>query len=223
MRKKTVLIGLALVVIAVVAFVAGSYATLHLGGSISITNVTAGRDSIAYVPVIQPPNSLVVMYVMADNLTNIYLLNGSMFSALARYVASNTARSGYAYILGSAVNESYVVHNSTTATLYTSQSMESANASRELYAIIDNTNGSASANASVFASVLYKPYNYSEGFGYLLVFVVVILLFIIGMVFVVYGLFRGPALKPDAAEAGSAKGTGGEPKGGSRSRKKGAS
>lgn len=190
MRKKSLYIGLALIAVSIIVFIASGALLKNAGSGLKAINVTAGRDNYTQVHVNQDNYSFTEILVAANSSTNIYLLNNSIYSAFNSYIAANKSRSGASYIAGIGLNRSYVFLHNTTAIGYMVSLTQNPDIANGFYVVIDNTAGSPSANQLVYASVQYISYDYSQGYLLLAVLGVDFVIFIAGIGFTIYGLVK---------------------------------
>lgn len=211
MKKKIVLIGVALLVLAIVFLAIDS--TIGIGGSKPTTsNFTVGADNFSYLPV-EYNSSIAILAIetLLSSPTNIYILNGSAFSAWSSRIKGNSSADGLAYIEKMGVNSSYVASNRSIATIPISlegnKVLQNNLTLNKIYVVIDNTHGSKSYATQVNATVSYLTIvstKVSSTLAISLVFSVgFILLLVAGIIVIVYGI-----LKKDVENAaqGAAKG-----------------
>lgn len=229
MRKKFIYIGLILLAIAVVVFLAFVLVSPFSGAVskiITTYNVSASSGGFYYVPVVTSNSIRSLIYVALNSSANIYLFNTSTFQAWSSRMQGNATASGLAYartlgpgsgaLIESNVNVSQILlaENLSSAKLNGSVAGLSGFNSTA-YVVIDNTNGSRSRNTSVRGVVLYfgltqSNFSMYEGIGLeaLAVGLAEIALVIAGIVLVIYGAIKkDPNIETEAgAEKSAARG-----------------
>ncbi|MGI0100926.1 MAG: hypothetical protein ACREBH_04405 [Candidatus Micrarchaeaceae archaeon] len=202
MEKKIVFIGIGLLVIAIVVLLLSVF--LLSGGvskDITTANTTVAAHGFSDVPITYYGNTTIIaIYAIMGNATNIYVLNASDFSAWSGHMnstASNTSGIAYAQALG--VNGTYVYSNVSNIVIpiVLKEFSKGGGHSGKAYLVIDNTLGSKSYANAVNATISYFPLNSSTlllgdalGYG-------VIIAVIAAIILIVWGLFKKP--KADAS------------------------
>lgn len=194
MIRKYLYAGAILLVIAVVVlYSVSSYITA--GTPTSILNTTVPRHGVADVPVLVNSSAVSIIFVFADNLTNIYFMNQSAFGGLSAYLSGNSSKSAYSYVSAHSLNSSDVFLNASSGikeVYQTSPGGTPQTSNYYVYAVIDSTGGSPSYNGSVNASVVYKSYSYGSWIGHSGEALVGIALLIGGVALLIYGAIRKP-------------------------------
>ncbi len=195
MKKKLVLIGLALLIVAVVLFILSGYLlTKGFAGNISFTNLTVSAHNFSYAPVTyNRSTSAVAVYAVISSPTNLYLLNGSMFVRWYGYMSANkSAVSGYEYAQRIDSNSVYLFKNTSFELIPLNLKVApiANNSSGRLYVVVDNTKGSKSYDTHANATISYVPLNtstvlLSAGLGY-----GVLILGIAGIIIIIWGLLK---------------------------------
>lgn len=216
MRKKVVLIGLGLIILAGILFVVSGYVlTNGLGGGIVVNNFTVGSGNYSYAALKYDNATAVAVYAALGSSANLYALNGSAFARWTSYMESNSGSSGISYIYSLGVNSSYIKRNISVGVLpidlKTGPFMLKNNPSAQIYVVVDNTQNSQSENSIVNVTVSYLPLQSGKllesaalGYG-------VILLFIAGIIVIVYGFWKkkedmpGPVQTPGKGTAKESK------------------
>ena len=191
MLKRTVIIGIALIVVALVLFAISGEVAKSSSGPLRITNLTVAPGSYSYTTVTYSDNaSAIAIYAFLNKPANIYVLNGSAFSEWSSHVSGNVSGIAYAHEIG--INSSYIVQNKTLAIIPLIVNGTAANSTSTVYVVVDNTNGSPSyasrlnasvSHVSVKGSVIVVTSALSFGF---------ILLVIAGIIVLIYGLIKKP-------------------------------
>ena len=193
MIRKYIYAGIVLLIIAVIAF----YSVLSfVPTSIpNVANITVLSNSIGYVPVLVNASDVTIIFVFASGDTNIYYLNQSAFDGLSGYLAGNASGSGYTYVLAHNVNKSDIFQGNITAVNEEYQT-PAISGNYYVYAVVDSTNGSPSANSVVSASIVYTAYSNSswttmenEWIERILAGVSTLIL---GFALLIYGAFKKP-------------------------------
>ena len=150
MIRKYLYAGAILLVIAVVVlYSVSSYITA--GTPTSILNTTVPRHGVADVPVLVNSSAVSIIFVFADNLTNIYFMNQSAFGGLSAYLSGNSSKSAYSYVSAHSLNSSDVFLNASSGikeVYQTSPGGTPQTSNYYVYAVIDSTGGSPSYNGS---------------------------------------------------------------------------
>lgn len=194
MKKKLVLIGVGLLVVAVVLFVLSGYLlTKGFSGNINFSNVTVGAHNFSYTSIrYNKSSSAVAIYALLGSPANLYVFNSSTFTRWYGYMSVNKlSANGYQYAQTIDANSIYLFSNATIQVipLNFKNYPITVNGSSSLYVVIDNTAGSKSAATPVNASVSYIPLNTSTvvtsaalGYGVLISGLAGIILIIWGLV-----------------------------------------
>ncbi len=196
MLKRTVFIGIALIVVALVLFAISGEVAKSSSGPLRITNLTVAPESYSYTAVTYSNNaSAIAIYAFINKPANIYVLNGSAFSEWSSHVSGNVSGIAYAHEIG--VNSSYIVQNKTLAIIPLIVNGTASNSISTVYVVVDNTNGSPSSASRLNVSVSHVEVKGSAivvtsalSFGF-------IILIIAGIIVLIYGLVKKPkAVEP---------------------------
>lgn len=197
MDKKILLIGVMLLVVAIVIFfISGYLSTNGVKNNIAVRNFTIKPDSFAYLPITYKSNtSVLAIYAILSQPTNIYLLNQSTFLQWSKYIGANTTASGLKYVESLGVNSSYIQTNQSIAVLpLNAKSVRVANyfEQQTVYIVVDNTPGSKSSASGLNATISSLPLSSSSILGYAALGYGVILLAIAAVIVIIWGVFRKP-------------------------------
>jgi hypothetical protein len=225
MRKKFIYIGLLILFIALVIFIALIIESPFSGAISKIVttyNLSAGSGGFYDVPLSTSNSIRSMIYVALNGSANVYLFNTSTFAAWSSRVQGNASADGLASArsLGTGIGsliESNV--NISQITLTDNLSATKVNGSvagfggfnGTAYVVIDNTKGSRSSNGVVRGVIVYLGLTQSNlgtyesiGAEVLVAGIAEIALGIAGIVLIVYGVMKKA---PEAAEyPGGAKG-----------------
>ncbi|HUC39081.1 MAG TPA: hypothetical protein VL944_03040 [Candidatus Acidoferrum sp.] len=224
MLKKFVYIGLALIAVSVVLFFAAhGLLTSVAQGLLAEQNTTVANRSFSYIA-LPLSNESVFVAAAASSPINFYLFNTTGFSDWTAALGTNASMNGYDDAIAlEGGGLLYGYHNvveatippthgglaeNATGTAVANQSFYgSASISQGLsgtyYAVIDNTNGSASSSTQVMATFLYlsPTANFAgkeaAALGLIVMTTAFIVLLIIGLALIVYGFMKKP--KTDAS------------------------
>ncbi len=209
MKKKFVYIGLVLIVAAFgLLLLAGSLLTSVASGLLAEHNVTVSSMSFSYLQVILV-NQTAIFGVVSSKPVNFYVFNSTGFAVWSTEVNSGNAISGYATAValeGKGLLFGY--HNALIGTIPYSQVLGNAtpfyniNASRmpagTYYAVVDNTNGSASDSITFNSTILYPSQTSAAGYASRSASAIAVLasgagffvLLIAGIALILYGFFK---------------------------------
>lgn len=232
MRKKIVYIGLGLILASLIVFVIAGNSTSsainNLAQTVNTTNVTIAAHSFNALKLAAPSNSLLLLAVSIQNgKANFYFFNSSAYATWTAGVGSNST--GLSRALSLEGKGVYVIYNgvfnasvpsslvnASKSLLYTTNESKQYPAGT-YYAVIDNTNGSVSSGMSLNGRIAYvPPFNnaslqgsqYSQLSGALktgiLYGLIFFILFVVGIIVVIYGVIKKPEV--DVAQAAAASG-----------------
>jgi len=209
MDKKIVLIGVALLIIAIILFfVSGYLSTSGVKNNVRVSNVTVKPDGYTYLPVSYKSNlSVLAIYALLSGPTNFYLLNASTFSKWSQYMNSNSSANGYNYINKLGVNKAYLQTNVSVTVLPLDVKDPTVNGyfQQLIYVVVDNTHGSKSVSSPINASLSYLPLANSNVLAFAALGYGVVLLGLAGIVIIVWGALRKPKVVATPATAKSSK------------------
>ena len=205
MIRKYLYAGAVLLVIAVVVLYSVS-GYITAGTPTSIMNTTVPVHGIADVPVLVNSSAISIIFVFADNATDIYFMNQSAFGGLSAYLSGNTPRSAYSYVSAHNLNSTNVFLNASSGIKEVYQTSIGTPGSYYVYAVIDSTGGSPSYNGVVNASVVYKSYSYGSWVDHSGEALVGIAALIAGVALLIYGAIRKPKTAAVAAAPGDGPG-----------------
>jgi hypothetical protein len=190
MIKKFVYIGLVMILIAVIMGISAGYLlTNSATKQLSASNLTINPNSFADLPIQTHNSTALAIYSIADNLTNLYLLNSTTFSKWSSYMFVHRNASGLDYVESLGVNSSDIFKNKSnvyTQVLQTS----SSNAASVEYVVIDNTPGSASSKIPVNATVTYIPLQLSSLVVYEIPVIIGFIVGVAGIIIIIYGILK---------------------------------
>jgi F0F1-type ATP synthase assembly protein I len=215
MNKKLVLIGLGLIILAIIFLAVDS--TNGIGGNkITENNLTIGANSFSYLPVNYGNNvSILAVDAVVSAPVNIYVLNVSTFSSWDSYMQSNKGASGLSYVKSLGVNSTYILENKSVdilpISLVKNNVLPDNLAVNKLYIVVDNTPGSQSSSLPINATLSYLTVLSSKVSSALIISFVFgigfIVLLGIGIVVIVYGIFKKSAAEKVDKSGHSVKST----------------
>ncbi len=207
MKKKFLYIGLALIVAAfAVLLIAGSVLTSAVSGLFNQKNVSIGSMSFSSVPITITSNSLLFGGVGSDRPINFYLFNSSGFGRWSSDMGSSNTPTGYRFAISLEGNGLiYGYHDTVSGTFPYSSGIGNrtpfyqTNITHAMpgtyYAVVDNTNGSASSNTSIKATVVYPSgasytSNAGSAIGIIAAGFGFFIMLIAGIAFIAYGFWK---------------------------------
>lgn len=195
MIKRFIYYGLVMIIIAVALFFGSGYLFSNgIGKSITINNFTVRPDNFTYLPISYTNSSEVAIYVITNKPINVYLLNGTVYSAWRSHMVATRNASGISYLQQFHLNSSQVFKNSSFAIIPLIVNTSRNLSSNVVYVVMDNTFGSRSFNSSVNATLSYFPLHTSKLLSYELTDVFALLVLLSGIIVIIWGLVktRGP-------------------------------
>jgi hypothetical protein len=201
MIKGYIYAGLILLAIAVVVFYSVSgYVTSAT--PTNIVNVTVPPHGINYTKVAVNSSNVMLFFLYADNLTNIYFLNQSQYTGLSDYLSGNSSRSASAYVSSHRVAKADVFMDNGTAANVIYPTTNGNSSTYNMYAVLDSTPGSPSYNGVINAKFVYKAYGYGEwvstGSRVLVESLAAIICFIAGLALLILGAIKSPKVAAEA-------------------------
>ncbi len=209
-RKKFIYVGIVLIIVAfALLIVASSMLSSTIGSLFTEKNLTVGSAAFSYLQV--PLSNQSAIVAMASHApVNFYIFNYTGFSMWSSTVYSGNAPSGYSTALSlEGAGLLYGYKNAVSATVPYTSSIDNVTpfyqtnvtplsaANSTYYAVVDNTNGSASSAERINATILYqsKPSSLTQGqtasaLGVLAAGVGFFILLIAGIVLIIYGLVK---------------------------------
>ena len=212
MRRKIVYVGLLLMVLSVVLFVAISSSPVSIPHGQQLTeNMTVPVLGYKAVQIIENGTSSIAFYVASSSDSNVFLFNQSAFSAWNKSISSQpynglglatSLESLGALVIYGGTPTALVPPVSSYAPLYTSNVLNVSSGivpAGVYYAVIENMNGTLVNPKAINATFVYLPAVSSSLAGRSFVRIssegiVAILLFVVGIILAIYGALQpGPA------------------------------
>lgn len=223
MRKKIFYIGILIFAIAAVLFfVSGALYSNALARVLTTTNLTVSSGGFSFAAVQTGNSSLVAVYAVASNRTNMYLFNASAFNAWRNYISGAHLQSGLAYAQALGTPGTSFIDSNTLSSqfiLTTNQSELGANSSviglsqfnGTAYLVIDNTNGSNSYNTSLKGVVSYFKMTSANLDIYNKIAITELAIIVLGIAGIITTIYGAIKKAPDSAAVTAAKGSAEEP------------
>ncbi len=218
MKKKFIYIGIILLVVAFAMLVlAGSMLKSTVNNLFTQKNVTIGPAAFSYEQV-QLTRQPAIIAMISDAPVNFYVFNSTGFLRWSSSMYPTNSPSGYksalslesaglvyGYLGTKSATVPYSASIDNTTPFYETNSTSLDNVTGTYYAVIDNTNGSASSANGVKASVLYESTSSSlsssqaaSAIGVLAAGASFFVLLIAGIALVIYGLVKKQPVAPGA-------------------------
>ncbi len=216
MKKKFIYIGVILLVVAfAMLLLAGSLLNSTVNNLFTQKNVTVGPSAFTYEQV-QLTRQPAIIAMISDAPVNFYVFNSTGFLKWSSSMYSTNAPSGYrsalplegaglvyGYLGTKSATIPYSASIDNTTPFYETNSTSLDNVTGTYYAVVDNTNGSASSASGVKASVLYESTSSSlagsqaaSAVGVLAAGASFFVLLIAGIALVIYGIVKKQPIAP---------------------------
>ncbi len=173
MEKKIVYIGLGLIVLSIIVLLLSSGTTSSLSQSLQSSfltqNITVQAHNFASIQLNATNSSYIFVIGVMNNPANFYLFNSSAYSKWTSYIQTANSPSGLTKAISLEGNGVSIIYRNQTnvsipsgtgfvqTTPFYAISNQSMFRKGTYYAVIDNTNGSASEANPVKASFVYLP------------------------------------------------------------------
>ncbi len=191
--KKFVYYGLVLIVVAIVlALISGYLLNGKVSKSITSVNVTVNSGSFTDVAIGGGNYSAIAVYMIMENNTNMYLMNGSTFAKWSNELEANKSSSGLSIARALGINSSYVfVDKRDVYTQLLTQPSSGLNSSLSgTYVVIDNTAGSNSTAIGFNGQVTYIPLQLSSLLVYEIPMILALIVGLAGLIVLIYGIVK---------------------------------
>lgn len=196
MDKKIVLIGVALLIVAIILFfVSGYLSTSGVKENVRASNITVKADGYTYLPVSYRSNlSVLAVYALLSGPTNFYLFNQSTYQKWSTYMNSNSSANGYNYAVSLGVNKAYLQQNVsvTVLPLDVKEPVVNDYFQQLIYVVVDNTHGSKSESQTINATLSYLPLSNSSVVGFAALGYATVLLGLASIILIIWGALKKP-------------------------------